>query len=393
MAGYQPPEKIKVLHVITRLEKGGAPSVLLEILRRCDRERFEYHIATGVTRRPGNDMIPIAQAMGIRVFVIPTLVRDIRPFSDMRALVRLYFLIRKGGYDIVHCHTSKGGFVGRLAAWLARARVILYSPHGDIFEGYFGGLKTRIFVWLERFAAVFTDKIITLTKCGIEPYLAAKIGKQSQFEFIYNGVDSEALEKRRVGRTQKRNELGVANGAFLVATAGRLVPVKGYTYLITALSRTVKEIPNIRLVFLGDGELRDGLVRQARELGLEDHALFPGMRNDVPEILSCSDLFVLPSLNEGFGVVLLEAMAMKLPIIATKVGGVPEVVLDGETGILVPSGDPEALARVMIRFFKDPSLATRMGENGYRRLKKCFDIGETISKTERLYKKLLGIPL
>ena len=192
-----------------------------------------------------------------------------------------------------------------------------------------------------------------MTKSGIEPYIKAGIGQKSQFDYIYNGVDVESLRKRKVDRIQKRQEIGVEDDCFLIVTAGRLVPVKGYTYLVAALAQVITEIPNIRLVFLGDGELRGELSGQVKTLGLEKQVLFLGMRNDVPEIISCSDLFVLPSINEGFGVVLLEAMAMKCPIVATNVGGVPEVVLDGETGILVPPGDPVQLARGIIRLLKD----------------------------------------
>ncbi len=389
MNNYKSAEKIRVLHVITRLERGGAPAVLLEVLQRCDKRQFEHHIATGLAQEPEKDMIAFARDMGFQVFVIPALVRDVQPFLDMYALLKLYFLIRKGRYDIVHCHTSKGGFIGRLAARLAKVKCIIYSPHGDIFEGYFGKIKSRFFIWLERFSARFTDKIITLTKSGIEPYIKAGIGQKSQFDYIYNGVDIESLRKRKVDRIQKRQELGVENDCFLVVTAGRLVPVKGHTYLITAIAQVITEIPNIRLVFLGDGELRGELSGQVKTLGLEEHVLFWGMRNDVPEIISCSDLFVLPSINEGFGVVLLEAMAMKCPIVATNVGGVPEVVLDGDTGILVPPRDHVQLARGIIQLLKDNSLALQMAECGYQRLKACFDIRETVSKTEHLYKELL----
>ncbi|HHT9137263.1 MAG TPA: glycosyltransferase family 4 protein [Candidatus Wunengus sp. YC60] len=389
MNRYTSAEKIRVLHVITRLEKGGAPAVLLEVLRRCDKRQFVHHIATGLAQEPENDMIAFAKDVGFQVFIIPALIREIHPFLDVYALLKLYFLIRKGRYDIVHCHTSKGGFVGRLAARMAKVHGIVYSPHGDIFEGYFGKLKTCLFVWLERFSAGFTDKIITLTKSGIEPYLKAEIGQKSQFNYIYNGVDIESIEKRKVDRIQKRQEIGVENDCPLVVTAGRLVPVKGHTYLIAALDQVRKEIPNIRLVFLGDGELKDELLRHTKILGLENHVRFLGMRNDVPEIISCSDLFALPSINEGFGVVLLEAMAMKCPIVATNVGGVPEVVLDGETGFLVPPKDPVQLARGIIRLLKDTSPALQMAENGYQRLKTCFDIKETVTKTERLYKELL----
>ncbi len=389
MSNPNSAEKIRVLHVITRLERGGAPAILLEVLKRCDTSQFEHHIATGLSQAPEDDMISTAKDTGLRVVVIPSLVRDIHPLLDIYALLKLYFLILRGRYDIVHCHTSKGGFIGRLAARLANAKCIIYSPHGDIFEGYFGKIKTRFFIWLERFSARFTDKIITLTKSGIEPYLKAGIGQKSQFDYIYNGIDVEDFGKRKVDRLQKRQEIGVENDCFLVVTAGRLVPVKGHTHLITAFAQVVTEIPNIQLVFLGDGELRGELTEQSKTLGLEKQVLFPGMRNDVPEIISCSDLFVLPSVNEGFGVVLLEAMAMRCPIVATNVGGVPEVVLNGETGILVPPGDPAQLAEAIIQLVRDRALAARMAECSYQRLKTCFDIKETVSKTERLYKEVL----
>ena len=276
MSNYKSAEKIRVLHVITRLEKGGAPAVLLEVLQRCDKRQFEHHIATGLAQEPEKDMIAFARDMGFQVFVIPALVRDIQPFLDFYALFKTLFLILRGRYDIVHCHTSKGGFVGRLAARLANVKCIIYSPHGDIFEGYFGKFKTSIFGCLERFSARFTNKIITLTKSGIEPYLKAGIGQKSQFDYIYNGVDIESLRKRKVDRIQKRREIGVENECSLIVTAGRLVPVKGHAYLISAIAQVITEIPNIRLVFLGDGELRGELSGQVKTLGLGKHVLFWG---------------------------------------------------------------------------------------------------------------------
>ncbi|MBI5306826.1 MAG: glycosyltransferase family 4 protein, partial [Planctomycetes bacterium] len=258
-----------------------------------------------------------------------------------------------------------------------------------IFEGYFGKTKTFVFTALERFAARFTDKIVTLTKNGICPYLKAGIGKESQYDFIYNGIDVASLEKKKCDKIQKRQELGIDAGSLVVITAGRLVPVKGQAYLISALSEIVKEAPNVLLVILGDGELRSSLEEQVRDLKREGLVLFLGMRNDVPEIVSCSDVFALPSINEGFGVVLLEAMAVKCPIVATDVGGVPEVVLDGITGILVPPKDPAQLAKAILKLTKDPQLSARLTESGYQRLKTHFDIQNTVSKMELLYSDLV----
>ena len=161
--------------------------------------------------------------------------------------------------------------------------------------------------------------------------------------------------------------------------------------LFTKIERSFpkdEEAPNALLVVLGDGELRSSLEEQARALNLEGRVLFTGMRNDVPEIVSCCDVFALPSINEGFGVVLLEAMAVKCPIVATGVGGVPEVILDGITGILVPPKDPAQLAQAILKLMKDPQLSARLAGSGYQRLKTHFDIQITVSKTELLYKNL-----
>ncbi|NOG84882.1 MAG: glycosyltransferase family 1 protein [Candidatus Scalindua sp. SCAELEC01] len=376
--------KIKILNIITRLELGGPPILILDILQRLNKGHFESAIATGLAHSRKRDMIEFAKEKGFKVYTIPTLVRNICPHKDFISLIKLSLLIKKEGYDIIHCHTSKGGFIGRLAARLAGSKVIIYSPHGDIFEGYFSRLTTKAFVLLEKFAAQFTDKIITLSIRGKKRFLEQGIGEERRIKHIYNGIDFKKFTRTE----DKRGEFGLRKDDFVCATIGRLVPVKGHSCLLKAIRRVVQVIPQAKFLFVGDGPQRQRLEQEIIVLELENNVSLLGARTDIAEILFCIDLFLLPSINEGFGIVLVEAMAMGKPIVATNVGGIPEIVKDGTTGILVSPKDDEALSSSIIKLHKNPGLALKMGQAGYRRAKRLFDIESTVLKYEELYLEL-----
>jgi glycosyltransferase involved in cell wall biosynthesis len=371
------------------MELGGPPILVLDILQHLDKERFESSIATGITIDSKYDMIGFARGKNIRVFAMPSLVREIHPLKDIKALIKLAIFLKKEKFDIVHCHTSKGGFIGRLAAKLAGAKIIIYSPHGDIFEGYFCKLATDFFILLEKFAARFTDKIINLTKIEIERFLEHGIGTRRQLKQIYNGINIKYYERAMTSNLKKRDEFGLGKDDFVCATVGRLVPVKGHTYLIKAIQKVVKVIPEAKFLFVGDGEIKSKLSEEIKSLDLQENIFMLGSRNDIATILSCINVFLLPSLNEGFGMVLIEAMAARKPVIATNVGGIPEVVKDGETGILVPLKDPEAFSSAIIKLYNNPELSRRMGQAGYSRARNLFDIKTTVREFEDLYNKLI----
>lgn len=359
--------------------------VMLNTIKYLDKDRFDIHIAAGLI---DESLISSPDCIGpeIRLFIFSSLVRDISIWKDIAALIRLVLLMVRERYDIVHCHTSKAGFIGRAAAKMANVKVVIYSPHGNIFFGYFGKFSTRLFIMLEKIAARFTDKIVTLTKRGMEPYINLGIGRKGQFIHIYNGIDvDEFNEKGNINISQKKRELGLLDNHLVGSIVGRLVPVKGHIYLIKSICKVVDEFPNVRFLFVGDGILRDNLINQARLLGIMDYIYFLGMRYDVAQILACSDLALMSSINEGFGMAILEAMSMKKPVIATNVDGIPEIVDDGETGILVPPKDPDAFALAIIKLFSRRDLAKKMGLNGFEKAKRDFDIRSTAKKTESLY--------
>ncbi|MBI4640808.1 MAG: GT4 family glycosyltransferase PelF [Candidatus Tectomicrobia bacterium] len=382
--------KIKLLHIITNLDYGGAPLALFGLLDRLDHHRYEMALATGLAPDSQRDLIDEARKRGYQVIPIPSLVRQIDPVKDFLALCHLWRLIRSGGYDIIHTHKSKGGFLGRLAAKLAGAPVIIHSPHGHVFEGYFGPAVSRLFLELERVAGRFSDKIVALTESERNEYKAWRIGDERRVTVIPNGIDI-ATYKRQGGNSQdKRAELGFSGREWIIATVGRLVPIKGHTYLIAALKRVIEKVPEARLWLIGDGPLRKALEEEVEALGMARYVSFLGLRDDVPELLSAIDLFVLPSLNEGFGLVLIEAMVMEKPVVAFEVGGVPDIVIHGEVGLLVPARDVEALATAIISLEQDRALAKKMGQKGAMRVKAYFGIEVMVEKFESLYEGLLS---
>ena len=379
-------KRIKVFMIITRLDKGGSAYLFKEIAENLDKERFELRIVSGLTRDPG---LEIKEWMDKRsILYLPSLRREINPFLDLYSLFRLYRLIRAERPEIVHTHTSKAGVLGRIAAFLNRVPGIIHMPHGHVFYGYFGKTKTSLFIWIERLMARFTDKIITLTDFEKRDYISLGIGKEEKFITIHGGIDPGRFSKR-IDKGVLKGELGLSPEETVIGWIGRLERVKGCEYFIRGSKGVKERMKHKRLRFLvvGDGSLRTYLERLARELGLSEDMIFMGERTDIPEIMGALDLFVLSSLNEGLGRVILEAMASRVPVIATEVGGVPEIVIDGVTGILVPPASPEKLAEAICMVLSDEEIQKRLISNAEERVR-LFTLDRTIKELESLYLKI-----
>jgi glycosyltransferase involved in cell wall biosynthesis len=381
--------RIKILHIITRMEEGGAPRVLLDLLARLDRDRFSQTLAAG--RAPeGTELMPLARSLPIEIRQIRRLTRPIAPIGDIAALACLINLIRNERFDIIHAHTSKAGFLGRLAARIAGTRRVIYSPHGDIFSGYFPGYQTAVYRLAERAAAPWCERIVTLTDAGAREYLIRGIGTRRQFVTIPNGVSADSLSGA-ADRRGVRKEFGIGTDDFVIACVGRLVRIKGNDVLAAAAPRILAGAcgRDIRFLVVGDGPELEALKSLTERLGVRNRFSFPGFRKDVGRLLSGADLLVMPSRNEGLGMSILEAMAMSLPVVASRVGGIPEVVTDGVTGLLVSPEDPDDLARACVGLMKDADGARRMGQAGRRVVTERFSIERFIDNTARLYLDLM----
>jgi glycosyltransferase involved in cell wall biosynthesis len=381
--------RIPILNVITRLEQGGAPLALIETVRRMDGGQFEISVACGYSEDPNLELCGTSAVANLQILSVPTMRRSVSLLGDLTALVQLIGIIRRGRYQIVHTHTSKAGVIGRIAAAFCHVPAIVHSPHGTILEGYFGPGLTRFYVFVERLVSRVSHRIICLTRQEIRQYMKAGIGSRRQFTFVYNGIDIARYSDRANSRAPVRRDLGIPDEATVCISVGRLVPVKGHADLIRGFARALSEHDDLVLLLAGDGELRDELTALVAELGLGDRVRFLGWRDDTADLLAGSDIFVLPSLNEGLGLVLIEAMAANLPVVATRVGGVPEVVEGGQTGLLVEARDPDQISSAILRLARDRALRERMGRAGRERADAHFSIQATVRRTEQIYNDLV----
>jgi len=375
----------RVLHVITRMDKGGSAEILTTLLTQLPREEFASSLLLGPTRDPLPQFREVLARFDVPSTEVRHLQRQVNPIADLRALWGLIRAIRRAHPDIVHTHTSKAGFLGRAAAWRAGVPRILHTPHGHIFHGYYGRATTRLFVALERLAARCTERIIVLTDAEASQHLALGIGRPEQFVTIPSGVDLAEVRRAAMEGASIRRMLGLSQETPLLGIVSRLVPVKGIVHLLTAMPEILRHYPDAHLAVAGDGEERPALEAQAKALGISPRVHFMGFREDPAAVIGALDVFVLPSLNEGLGKVLVIAMALGVPVVATRVGGIPEVVEDGRQGLLVPPADPPALAGAVAALLKDKARAASMGGAGRTRAE-LFSAEIMLERHAKLYR-------
>jgi len=375
---------VSTLHVITRLTLGGsAENTVASMVALA--AGYPGWLAVGVAESDAAS-VDDARRRGVSLLDVPTLGREVGA-RDVSALVHLWRVMRARRPAIVHTHTSKAGFVGRLAARLAGVPAIIHQPHGHIFYGYYGARRTAFYVALERLAARWTDRIVTLTERGIDEHLARGIGHRAQYRAVPSGVPTAELRARAPARATARARLGLPADAFVVAGLGRFVPVKGFDLLVAALPRLVATVPSARLVLVGDGPERMALEAQAVALGVRGRLLVTGAMPDIAVCLAAADALAAPSRNEGMGRALVEAMALGLPVVASEVGGIPAVVADGETGWLVPPGEVDALASALIELGRDEALRVKLGAAGAARAE-AFSTGVAHAAMRAIYDEL-----
>ncbi len=379
--------KIRVAHIITRLCRGGAQENTFHTVRLANLERYEVDLISGPTRGPEGSMEPMVLAAGIPILREPFLTRNPAPLRDYLALKRLTKRLREGRYDLVHTHTSKAGFLGRLAAERAGIPAIVHTPHGNVFQGYFNPYLTRLFVWMERHGARRTDRIIELTQGGITEHLAEDIGRREQYRVIFSGIDIAPYADAIARRQETRHALGVGDDELLVGGVGRLEPVKGFAYFVEAAQRIAERTPGPRFIIVGQGSLDAELRRAAAPLGTR--FVFTGPRDDVPALMAAMDVLVVPSINEGMGRVLLEAGAAATPVVATRTGGIPDIVDDGETGLLVPPRYAEALTEAVVELMAAPERRHWMGATARAKIVPQYSLENMVRQIEAVYEEIL----
>lgn len=380
--------KIKIAQVITRLDWGGSPDIVRIICTHLEPESYDVMLVTGSTKYPTVRTRGFLEKFSGRTVIIPRLKREINLLMDLSALVSLYLLFRREKFDIVHTHTAKAGVLARLAAYFARVPVIIHTPHGHNFYGYFGICMSKIIIAVERFVARFTDRIIVFTELEKKDFIRFRVADTEKVSLIYQGLELERYTQVNIDKVKSKKAFGIAVDEDVIGMIGRLEPIKGPGYFVEAAEEVAKKFTKTKFIVVGEGGLRQRLENQVEGMGLKDRFIFTGWREDIPEILSIMDILVLPSLNEAVGIVLIEAQVLGVPVVATNVGGIPEIVIDGMNGILIPPRDPQALAQAVVKLLKDEALRRKMGDAGREWVRDRFSVESMIEKLEKLYKDL-----
>lgn len=382
------PRKIRVLLAITKLDLGGATNVVLTIADYFkDHRDFEIEILTGPVPTGRADMTYQAYEKGIPVHIVPSLINEISPLVNAKAVADIRRIMVQGNYDIVHTHSSVAGVVGRLAARTAGVPVIIHHVHGWGLRAAMPRWTRMLYLNLERLCARCTTRIIAVSKPDIQKGLAHRICGEDKFALIYNGI---ALEKFRqpVDAQKTRLELGLDPDSKLVGMIGRLDEQKNPLDLIRTAAIVVKNYSKVQFLIVGDGSLRPECERLITELGLQDKFFLLGYRNDVPRILSILTLTAMSSLWEGLPIAFLEALSAGKPIVANDVDGVSDVVTDGETGFLVPPQQPSRMAERILHLLNDEELCNEMGRIARKR-SSFFSIQRMGESIESVYLKEL----
>ncbi len=383
------PSPIRIARVIARLNIGG-PAVHVTLLsKRLGPPRYQSTLICGKIGPAEGDMSYLARREGVEPVVIPELGRELSPIRDMVALFKLWRLFLKLRPHIVHTHTAKAGFLGRLAARLAGVPVIVHTFHGHVLRGYFGPLKSRLFLELERLSARYTSAIITLSERLQDELVEYGVAPPERFVVVPLGLDLRPFAETPRHSGAFRRELGLGSGIPLVGVIGRLVPIKAHDVFLKAAERVLKSLPDAHFVIVGDGELRGELEALAGRMGLGGSVTFTGWIDDLRPVYSDLDVLVISSRNEGTPVSVIEAMAAGVPVAVTRVGGLPDLVEDGWTGMLAPPDDPDALAESIRRLLTDRELAEDIAKRARPMAIERFSIERLIDDLDSLYTSLL----
>jgi glycosyltransferase involved in cell wall biosynthesis len=375
----------KVVHLITRLELGGAQQNTLFCVEHHDRTRFAVGLWTG----KGGMLDAKAQVIErADVRILPWLVREVAPLRDAAAVIRLASML--GGVDLLHTHSSKAGILGRAAARLAGIPAVVHTVHGWSFNDVQPAVTRRVYVEAERAAARMTDRIVCVARFDRDRGLTAGIGHASQYRILRSGIDPSLYGAPPGARERVREEIGAAPQDIVVGSIANLKPQKGpLDFVETARLARLRD-SRLQFLIAGDGELRPAVERAVAGAGLSGSVHLLGWRADVPDLLAAMDIFLLTSLFEGLPRVVLQAMAASVPVVATHTGGVAEVVVDGWSGRLVPPGDSSAAADAIVQLAGDADVRRRFAVAARSSLGDEFDIRRMVRELEDLYDDVLS---
>lgn len=381
-------QKKKVLLVITLFSIGGATETVVNLAAGLLAKRYAVKIVTGPPLKNEGDLFAQAKAAGIEVEVMDDLVRDINPWRDAVCLFKLTALMRREQYDIVHTHSSKAGFLGRIAGWLAGVPRVLHTIHGLPYHDYQHPFWKWTYIALEKAAAYFCDTIICVSDAIIENCVRTSIAPRNKFVQIRSGFETKHFIEELSHREEIRNRYGFAPDDVIAGTISRIAPLKGHDHIIALAQRTKGTMPALKFFFVGDGESKQEMERTVQTLGLEKVVIFSGLvqPDRIPEMISAMDFIVHLSLREGLARVLPQSIVMGRKVVTYGIEGVNEVIFSEDGGAIVAPGDMEELMTAVQRLVGSAQ-QRRIPEEYRQRVTAEFDSSTMIDRHILVYQR------
>ena len=358
----------RVLQIITRSDWAGGQKILYSLvygLKKFYNKEFEIEVACG---KFDGKLIPELEKIGVKVHIIENLVREISVLKDIKAFFEIRKLIKNGNYDIVHLHSSKAGFLGRIAAKSLKVPLVVYTVHGWWPIEQFKGLKRKLFIFLEKIAARYCDKIVLLCNKDLQKAKDWKIGKEDQYEMIHNAIIPPPSFKK--GKLRK--ELGISNEIKIVGNVARLDPQKNPIRFLEIAKIVLKERKDVVFVWIGGSVVNDVYSKKVQEWleknpTVKEEVYFLPFRKDAIELMVDFDVFLLTSDSEGMPLVVLEAISQKIPVVSTDVGCVKEVVGDENVAL-----DKKELVLILLKILEQEKIKSKKVENNYQKFIKNY---------------------
>lgn len=375
----KPARKYKIAYLIDGLSMGGAERLMVPILKHLSRDYFEPYVCA-MQSKDGNPLADEIHALGIPVDCL-----NIRRLRDLDAISRLLKYLKGIGADLVHTQLEVANVLGNISAKLLRLPsvcTIHVMPSLDVKT------KTKLHQRVEWFALRhFCDRVISVSEEARQYHIEISRTAADKVTTIYNGIDLSAFLKMNNAfeRSAVRAEMRMPSDANVLVTVAVLRPPKGIQFMIRALPAILASHPNTYYLIVGGGSHHNALLEEVNKAGVNKRVIFAGMRKDVPKLLAASDVFVLPTLTEALPTVLAEAMAVKLPIVASRVGGIPEMIANGQNGILVEPEDVNGLVKACLHLLENPEKRLDMGEEGWKTVNRKFSIGRQVDQLRELY--------
>ncbi|MDZ4385044.1 MAG: glycosyltransferase family 4 protein [Candidatus Moranbacteria bacterium] len=363
-------KKAKILYIITQSDWGGAQKYVFDLANGLKGE-FEVSVAFGGKGRLGDRL----QAIGIRTHRLENLVREIHLWKDFLGFWEIYRLIRKERPDIVHTNSSKAEILGNIAARLAGVERVVFTAHGFVFNEDLGFWKKTFFIFWERLAGLFATRIICVSDFDRKSALKNKISPARKLCVIHNGIEIPAGNLARVERAGRK---------IIIGTIANFYYNKGLEFLVQAAAELNKKFPNLEFRVAGDGGERRNIEDAIKKQRLQNFKLL-GFQEEQYDFLRQLDIFVLPSLKEGLPYALLEALSLGVPAVASKVGGIPEIISDGENGFLVEPKNSKMLAEKINLLLGDERLKAEFSRSGREKIQAEFSLGRMLARTQEAY--------